>query len=338
MDKGKLKIISIVLLSLYIAAIVGVFYLNGINLSLLIVVIFFVYYLKGVRKKTEPNYLSLSFLFVFTLASLLVGKNITSSLGLGPYPSALLALVILINVLFSDLEFSFAYLFFVCILNSTIFDYDFRMFLVCLVAGATSIYLSTHVRKRIDIIKAGVFAGLMQVVMIACLVSFSELADTLKTFTFSMQNPLTASLLVNGLFSPIVVLGSLSLFEFIFGVVTNISLLELSDFNHPLLRRMILEAPGTYQHSLVVANLAEAAAEAIGSNSLLARVGSYYHDIGKISKAEYFSENQMLAGVKDKHKKLSPAMSKLIIINQRLQSSHGILDSIYRIGHYIPAA
>ncbi|HOX55027.1 MAG TPA: HDIG domain-containing protein, partial [Candidatus Omnitrophota bacterium] len=93
----------------------------------------------------------------------------------------------------------------------------------------------------------------------------------------------------------------------------NISLLELSDFNHPLLRKMILEAPGTYQHSLLVGNLAEAASEAVGANSLLARVGAYYHDIGKIEKAEYFSENQI--HFQSKHDKLQPTMSRLIITN-----------------------
>ena len=119
--------------------------------------------------------------------------------------------------------------------------------------------------------------------------------------------------ILNGFFSSIVVLGLLPIFEYIFKVVTNISLLELSDFNHPLLRKLILEAPGTYQHSLVVANLSEAAAESIGANSLLARVGAYYHDVGKVLKPEYFIEN--LVNYKDMYKNLKPSMSKLIIVN-----------------------
>jgi hypothetical protein len=105
----------------------------------------------------------------------------------------------------------------------------------------------------------------------------------------------------------------LPIFEYIFRVVTNPSLLELSDLNHPLLRRLILEAPGTYQHSLVVANLSEAAAESIGANALLARAGSYYHDIGKMIKPNYFVEN--IIGFKDSHKDLKPSMSKRIITN-----------------------
>jgi len=311
----KIKFVNLLLILLFTLGITGVFYLNNINIIFLIVLFFFVYYLKVLRRKAEPDYLSLSFLFVLSLACLILGKNLSDNLAAGPYLSAILALVILVNVLFSDLEFSFAYLFFICILNSVIFNFDFKLFLIYLVAGSTAVFLSSNVRKRFDIIKAGFSAGFMQFLMVAGLMSFNDLSSLIQPLKLTVDNPMVSSIVINGMFLPIVVLGSLFVFESLLGVVTNISLLELSDFNHPLLRRMILEAPGTYQHSLVVANLAEAAAEAIGANSLLARVGAYYHDIGKIPKSEYFSENQMLSGFKDRHKKLSPAMSKLIIMN-----------------------
>jgi len=109
------------------------------------------------------------------------------------------------------------------------------------------------------------------------------------------------------------VLGVLPVFEYLFAIVTNISLLELADFNHPLLQKMILEAPGTYHHSLIVGNLSEAACTAVGANALLARIGAYYHDIGKIEKPGYFSENQNLE--LNKHDVLSPTISKMVIIN-----------------------
>jgi hypothetical protein len=115
------------------------------------------------------------------------------------------------------------------------------------------------------------------------------------------------------LISSAVILGTLHIFEYVFRVVTSISLLELSDFNHPLLKKLIIDAPGTYQHSLVVANMSEAAAESIRANPLLARVGAYYHDIGKMIKPHYFVENQ--TRYEDFHKDLKPSMSKLIIIN-----------------------
>jgi len=118
---------------------------------------------------------------------------------------------------------------------------------------------------------------------------------------------------LNGVISAGIVLLFLPIFEYVFRVITSISLLELSDSRHPLMKRLIMEAPGTYHHSLVVANLSEAAAEAIGANFLLARIGAYYHDIGKLDKSNYFSENQI--AYKDAHKDLKPSMSKLIIMN-----------------------
>jgi hypothetical protein len=105
---------------------------------------------------------------------------------------------------------------------------------------------------------------------------------------------------------------SLPVFESIFHVTTNVTLLELSDLNRPLLKGLSLLAPGTYHHSIMVGNLAEAAAERIGANSLLARVGSYYHDIGKTSKPDYFVENQI--GGENKHDRISPRLSALVLI------------------------
>ncbi len=114
-----------------------------------------------------------------------------------------------------------------------------------------------------------------------------------------------------GFASVLVVTLLLPLLETAFSVTTDITLLELADLNRPILRRLMLEAPGTYHHSLVVGSLAEAGAAAIGGNPLLGRVGAYYHDIGKIEKAEYYVENQSSA--RSRHEKLSPTMSCLII-------------------------
>jgi len=102
-------------------------------------------------------------------------------------------------------------------------------------------------------------------------------------------------------------------FEWAFKIPTNVTLVELTDSNHPLLKRMIMEAPGTYYHSLMVGNLAESAAEAVGANPLVARVGSYFHDIGKLKKPLYFSENEAFG--KSKHDTLNPSMSHLIILS-----------------------
>jgi hypothetical protein len=175
--------------------------------------------------------------------------------------------------------------------------------LITLISGIISSFLVIGARRRSQIIRAGFFVGLVQMVCLFFIQAFKV-----------NQPEAYMVLFMNGFISGIIVAGILPIFEYLFKVVTNISLLELSDFNHPLLRLMILKAPGTYHHSLVVGNLAEQACEAVvGANSLLARVGAYYHDIGKIEKAEYFSENQNPA--LSKHDELAPSMSKLVITN-----------------------
>ena len=130
------------------------------------------------------------------------------------------------------------------------------------------------------------------------------LNKTLTMLGLAAGNAIVSVLLTNGLMMVI---------ERIFGVTTSLSLLELSDMNRPLLKRMSLEAPGTFNHSIVVGNLLEAAAEKIGANSLLARVGAYYHDIGKLSKPDYFVEN--LSGGENKLDQLKPHMAAKVIIS-----------------------
>ncbi len=117
--------------------------------------------------------------------------------------------------------------------------------------------------------------------------------------------------LLNGFGSIFLAMGFLPVFERLFKITTDHTLLELSDLNRPILRRLAFEASGTYHHSLVVASLSEAAAQAAGANPLLSRVASYYHDIGKLKKPEYFIENQ--TGLKNPHNKLTPRMSSLIV-------------------------
>jgi hypothetical protein len=116
----------------------------------------------------------------------------------------------------------------------------------------------------------------------------------------------------NGVLSGFLLTGLLPVVEYVFGVTTDIKLLEWSDPNQPLLQRLLLEAPGTYHHSMLVGSLAADAAEAIGANPLLTRVSAYFHDIGKLRKPDYFTEN-MPEGQENPHDKLSPTMSRLII-------------------------
>jgi len=117
--------------------------------------------------------------------------------------------------------------------------------------------------------------------------------------------------MMGGLLSSVLTIGTLPIWENLFGVITPIKLLELANPNQPVLKRLLMETPGTYHHSIIVANLAERAADAIGANGLLVRVGAYYHDIGKLERPYYFKENQLYAD--NPHDKLDPILSTRII-------------------------
>lgn len=171
-------------------------------------------------------------------------------------------------------------------------------------AGIAAIGSATGVRRRRD------FYRPMLVVAVAYMVAIGAmgLVDGAR-WDVLLRRSLWG--VVSGFGSVLVVTILLPLLESLFSATTDITLLELADLNRPILRRLMLEAPGTYHHSLVVGSLAEAGAAAIGGNPLLARVSAYYHDIGKIDKAEYYVENQSSA--RNRHEKLSPTMSCLII-------------------------
>jgi putative nucleotidyltransferase with HDIG domain len=171
-------------------------------------------------------------------------------------------------------------------------------------AGIAAITTATGVRRRRDFYRPMLVVALAYAVAIAAmgLVDGARYDILLRRMAWGMAAGLASVLAVTIL---------LPLLEGLFTVTTDITLLELADLNRPILRRLMLEAPGTYHHSIVVGTLAEAATAAVGGNALLARVGAYYHDIGKIDKAEYYVENQ--ANARNRHEKLSPTMSCLII-------------------------
>ncbi|HKQ18763.1 MAG TPA: HDIG domain-containing protein [Candidatus Eisenbacteria bacterium] len=171
-------------------------------------------------------------------------------------------------------------------------------------AGIAAIASATGVRRRTDFYRAMLVVALAYAVAIGAmgLVDGARADVLLRRALWGVGAGFASVLAVTIL---------LPLLESLFSVTTDITLLELADLNRPILRRLMLEAPGTYHHSLVVGSLAEAGAAAIGGNPLLARVGAYYHDIGKIDKAEYYVENQ--SNARSRHEKLSPTMSCLII-------------------------
>jgi putative nucleotidyltransferase with HDIG domain len=176
--------------------------------------------------------------------------------------------------------------------------------LVCMGGQATAIMVLRDVRTRTRLVQVGAMAGL------------ASMAMTLASELYSGQMwPLILFDCFRGLawgtLAGFLVSGLLPVIERCFSVVTDVSLLELSDGSHPLLQELVRRAPGTYTHSITVATLAEPAAEAVGANPLLTRVGSYFHDIGKMLKPHYFIENQT---GENRHDTLEPALSTLIII------------------------
>ncbi len=181
---------------------------------------------------------------------------------------------------------------------------DYSIALASLVAGALSVYTVRDIKHRTQIFRSliFIFLGYALVIIALGLERFAAPRSLVTELTFALSN---------AVFSPMLTYGLLIFFERVFKVTTDLTLLELSDFNHPLLRKLSEVAPGTFHHSITLGSIAESAAEAIGANAILARVGAYYHDIGKSLKPEYFVENQR-AG-KNKHGRLSPRMSALII-------------------------
>jgi len=168
----------------------------------------------------------------------------------------------------------------------------------------------SHVDKRSSILQAGIITGLINAVIILS-IHLINAASVVEPLSLSNIMWYELSAFINGISCAVFVLVMAPLSESIFGYTTDIKLLELANLNHPLLRELIIRAPGTYHHSHLVGILAETAAESIDANPLLARVGAYYHDIGKIKKPTYFAEN-MPEG-ESIHSNLTPHMSSLIV-------------------------
>jgi cyclic-di-AMP phosphodiesterase PgpH len=183
---------------------------------------------------------------------------------------------------------------------------DYRVMLASVIGGALAAYTVRDIKHRTQIFRSMlfIFLGYTLTILALGLERFETPMAMLYEVTFAGAN---------ALLSPILTFGLLIFFERAWRITTDLTLLELSDFNHPLLKELSQKAPGTFHHSLVMGSLAETAAEVIQANTILARVGAYYHDVGKTLKPEYFIENQM--GFKNRHDKLTPRMSALILIS-----------------------
>lgn len=266
----------------------------------------FVLYLSVRRREILSNTRS-QVLFMVLVIIVMAGAAVVHRVpGASQYLVPVVLLSMLAAMLF-DFELAVVSTFLTTLLVATYTWFGLPFMLVSFVAGAVAAFSFRRVRHREDFYLSGMKVVLAYAVSIAiCDIALVDFG--LQTLARSGWGG------VNALACMGVTIVALPLFERGFRVTTDMTLLELGDLNKPLLRNMAMTAPGTYHHSIVVGNLAEAAAEAIGADGLLARVGSYYHDIGKLGSPGYFVENQQgLEAVKSKHAGLRPKVSSLVI-------------------------
>lgn len=209
--------------------------------------------------------------------------------------------------LFVGLDLAIPFAMLLAIGTAVIFQNRFDIFIYFLISGSMSAYWMQSCRERKVFIKAGLKLGLLNVALVTAINGY--MAD-LGGFKLLWD---WAFAFLGGVGAGIVTAGIAPLVEIAFDYTTDIKLLELANLDQPILRKLMIEAPGTYHHSVIVGSMVEAAAAEIGANSLLAKVCGYYHDIGKINKPLYFIENQT-NGI-NRHDKLAPSMSSLILIS-----------------------
>lgn len=191
-------------------------------------------------------------------------------------------------------------------------DEAFVFVIFSMICGFVAIYLTDQVRKRSRLVGAGAYAGLACVLLAFTLGQIQWPGFDATPVQWEMVAKQALSAILVSTLTAVVVSGLLPLLEALFRITTDVSWIELADLNHPLLKKMTIEAPGTYHHSLVVATLAETAAEEIGANAIMCRVCSYFHDIGKMNKPVYFVEN--IGDAPNPHDELTPNMSALIVM------------------------
>ena len=209
--------------------------------------------------------------------------------------------------IFINRSIAFIFSTFLSFLITFLFDGKMSMFLFSFFGSVTASYYLASYRQRSAFFRTGLFLGTingMSVVFLSLLSGSIASVDTIIKLFMGIQG---------GIIAGIIVAGITPLFEALFSYTTDIKLLELANLNQPIFQRMIMEAPGTYHHSIIVASMVEAAADTIRANSLLTKVSALYHDIGKMKKPRYFIENQQSG--ENKHEKLSPKMSSLVIIS-----------------------
>ncbi len=274
---------------------IGIFILTLMIEGLLVVYIYIFH--KELLDSPSKKYLIL----IIFLSAYIISKAIYS---ISPYMVPVAALSMLIGILI-DSKLGIVMHFMMTVLLAFLVNGNNIGFFITAILGGIIGGLSTrYTFQRINILFSGLFVSLSNVIVIVGLglIDQSEISKIISDGFYGF---------LNGIFCAVLTIGSLPLWESVFRILTPFKLLELSNPNHPILKRLLLEAPGTYHHSVIVGNLSENAANAIGANGLLARVSAYYHDQGKLKRPYLFKENQI--GDENPHDKMTPGLSAEII-------------------------
>ena len=278
-----------------------------------------IFYFKYEAKRINLDNIKVLIISFITLISLSSFQIYTSQMPQISFPLSVFTVLIALLV---SVRVSVVYTFVMAIFFILIDDFSIILPLIHIAGGLVSVINIRKIRSRAGFIKVGIniFVAMTIPLLFFYLFDVLPLVETKENIANVILNTSLSNffinvvyVLVNASLSVLMILALLPLFESLFSRTTNMKLVELSDFNSPLLKRLMEEAPGTYHHSLMTASIAGNAAEAIGENALLARVCAYYHDIGKLKNPEYFIENQN--GAKNPHDEISPSMSGLVLVS-----------------------
>ena len=271
----------------------------GILAILLLLASLLILYMYNFCKKIFSNRNELILLSVVILLTLLVARvvYIYSTLLIPVFIAAMLISILL------DLKLAIIVNLILSIAISFITKGDLGFLYMSIISGTFAAFAVYRTNQRSRLSAAGLIIAGVNILIIVCMGIINK--SDIRTLA---NNSLIVSL--NGIVSIVFTIGMLPFFESTFNVITPLKLLELANPNQPLIKRLLMEAPGTYHHSLMVGNLAEVATEAIEGNALLARVGAYYHDIGKLRRPNFFKENQMSD---NPHDKMTANLSTLVI-------------------------
>lgn len=280
--------------------------LTGILLSVFGVWAFYLYRFRRDIFTSPSRVLLLGSIVLISLAAAKGFQMFSPSSYLMPATLAVMLLTIIFDL---NLALFFGGTF--AILLGIIAGGELNLTIVALVGNIVAGYSVLNVNQRSDLTRAGLLVAAANTVVI---LGITLTGEGISLATPSLQRTLTdvGMGIGGGLLASVFAIGFLPFFENAFGVTTSVRLLELANPNQPPLKRLLLEAPGTYHHSIVVGNLAEAAAEAVGADPILARVGAYYHDLGKLSRPYFFIENQFSGS--NPHDKIPPSLSSMILI------------------------